>query len=183
MRQHSKHLSVSRSVISGDPNADRSWLPMAYGGSDFFETFDSFGGIAMAATEYAKILAAFSLGENNPLLTPAYVDKMWTLLDKPNMVGMTRGWTSYNGGFNKGHRVPGHSGQIADVNSYVQYSEQSKISVVLFLNGNDPGDDGKLYSPAQDLYINVIQYLDASKKLPTTDLFPSVGMNPLPQPK
>jgi len=70
----------------------------------------------MAAVDYAKILAAFALGERNPLLKPSTVTTMWTVpalyenIAKVLMPGYTNGWDSWTEP--DGLRVVQHGGGI-----------------------------------------------------------------------
>ncbi len=65
-RYHSPDLVLQQSVMS----PDRPWVPREYGDENL-EKMEPSGGLSMAATDFARILAALNVGAGNPLLSSA----------------------------------------------------------------------------------------------------------------
>jgi CubicO group peptidase (beta-lactamase class C family) len=166
VRQHEGELRIAPSAVSGNPKGNRPLVPLPYGGEDY-ALFDSFGGWCMAPVDYAKILAAFALGDRNPLLKKSSVDMMWTvpsLYQKATDVEMphyTNGWDSWtepNGvrGFQHGGGMPG-------VVTRILYRTDG-WGFAVFCNG----------AGTPDIYPELSQLSTAS--WPTHDLFPQFGI-------
>jgi CubicO group peptidase (beta-lactamase class C family) len=166
VRQHDGELRVVPSAVAGNPKGTRPLAPLAYGGEDY-ALFDSFGGWCMATVDYAKILAAFALGDRNPLLNESTVDVMWTVpslyqtatdVELGNYTNGWDSWTERNGirGFQHGGAMPG-------VSTRILYREDGWGFAVFCNGGSTP-----------DIYPELAQ-LSASS-WPTHDLFPEFGI-------
>ncbi|HEX8347875.1 MAG TPA: serine hydrolase [Actinoplanes sp.] len=122
VRQHDTEIRVVPSALSGPAGGTRPLMPLAYGGEDL-NLFDSFGGWAMAPADYAKVLAAFAIGDRNPLLDAATTGTMWTIpalyatatdVELPRYTNGWDSWTEAGGirGFQHGGGMPGVSTRI-----------------------------------------------------------------------
>lgn len=118
VRQHDGTLRVVPSAITGPASGARPLAPMPYGGEDYSH-FDSFGGWCMAPVDYAKLLAAFGIGNRNPLLNRSTVEAMWTVppISPPGTFQYTHGWNSWREpggvrGFEHGGAMPGVATRI-----------------------------------------------------------------------
>lgn len=123
---HGQTSYVRPSVVAPDARL----VPYAYGGISM-ETRDATGAQLMAAADYAKVLAAFDLGEQNPLLRPATVRTMWT---EPPGAGMLRGWLTEK--LSDGQTIIGHEGAFPGATS-TAFRRADGLSFVLFVN-KDP---------------------------------------------
>ncbi len=141
---------------------DNQLVPYAYGGISM-ETRDSTGGNIMAAADYAKVLAAFDLGERNPLLRPATVQIMWT---EPPGAGMLRGW--YTEKLGDGQTIIGHEGDFPGSTS-TAFRRSDGISFVLFVN-KDP------LAPPVTLDEPLSRLADGITSWPGRDLFPDLAI-------
>jgi CubicO group peptidase (beta-lactamase class C family) len=171
VRQHDTHpgwddLRVTASAVSGNPTGNRPLVPLGYGGEDY-AIFDSFGGWCMAPVDYAKILAAFALGDKNPLLNKGSVDMMWTVpsiyqkatdVELPSYTNGWDSWTESNGvrGFQHGGGMPG-------VSTRILYRTDG-WGFAVFCNG----------SGVPDIYWELAQLPAAS--WPSHDLFPQFSI-------
>lgn len=150
-------LRIVPSQVSGNPNGTRPLVPLAYGGEDY-ALFDSFGGWCMAPVDYAKILAAFALGDRNPLLNKNSVDTMWTTSASS---GYTNGWSFWTE--SNGAKVFEHGGAMPGVSTLIRYRTDG-WGYAVFCNG--PG--------TPDIYPELAHLPTAS--WPTHDLFPQFGI-------
>ena len=167
VRHHDDFLRIAQSAANGPSPGPRSLVPIGYGGEDY-GWFDSFGGWCLAAVDYAKVLAAFALGENNPLLRPATVATMWTVpaiyntatgVELPTYTNGWDSWTEPSGirGFQHGGAMPG-------VSSRILYRTDGWGFAVFCNSGKGTPD---LYPPLTNL---------RPEDWPQGDLFPSVGI-------
>ena len=137
------------------------------------------GGWAMAAADYAKILAA--LDEDRELL-PA--DLVTSMLARPSGLGndfpRTRGW-GINGTAEKltGVEVRDHGGVFPGTAAYVAHRSDA-LSIAAFFNLDAPGDftfGGA--NRTHDVHWNVIASSIAENDWPTHDLFPMHDIPPV----
>jgi CubicO group peptidase (beta-lactamase class C family) len=160
-RQHERTLDVRPTVLSGDIFGARPLVPLAYGGEDF-RIFDAFGGWAMAAVDYAKVLASLAEGDDSPVLSQASLDSMW--MPSGFKAGSTYldGWDSFDAG--GGKRALHHGGAMPGVRTGMLYHEDG-WGYALFGNSDDnvPG-----------LYLELLGINAAN--WPTHDLFPQYGI-------
>lgn len=159
VRQHDEALRVGPSMISGTVNGTRPLVPAAYGGGDF-AVAEAFGGWCMAPVDYAKVLAAFALGDKNPLLNKTSVDMMWAVNVK--FPSYTNGWESRTEP--NGVRVFQHGGSLPGVTTRILYRTDG-WGFAMFCNGN---------AGVPDIYPELTQLPIAS--WPTHDLFPQFGI-------
>ena len=93
------------------------------------------GGYIMAAADYVKILAAFDLGAENPLLNPQHRDMMWSARYPSSSTAVKRGWfkTSFltrNSTYVDGYE---HGGSLRGT-ATLMFHRTDGISVALFFN-------------------------------------------------
>ena len=86
VRYHPYATGVSSSVMS----STRPLVPGHYGGFQL-EKMDAHGGWVMAAPDFARVFAAFDLGDRNPLLNKTWMGKMWSSYASSNPDTM-QGW-------------------------------------------------------------------------------------------
>ncbi|MBA2287588.1 MAG: serine hydrolase [Ktedonobacteraceae bacterium] len=141
---------------------DQRLVPYAYGGISM-ETRDATGATLMAAADYAKVLAAFDIGEQNPLLRPATVEIMWT---QPPGAGMLRGW--YIEKLDDGQTIIGHEGTFPGATSSA-FRRIDGLSCVLFVN-KDPQAHPRTLDNA------ISKLADDISSWPSRDLFPELGI-------
>jgi CubicO group peptidase (beta-lactamase class C family) len=168
VRQHDHELRVWPSVLSGDPRLYTQPLaPLAYGAEDY-RVFDSFGGWELAAVDYAKVLAAFHCGADNPLLDAASVQTMWTVpgelaaASEVELPGYTLGWNSE--ALDEGGRIYSHGGAMPGVSAAIWHRTDG-TSVIVFSNGGEGCPD-----------INAAVAWIGAGAWPAHDLFPTVGI-------
>jgi hypothetical protein len=174
VRQHDTagydDLRLGASAVGGPAAGPSELLPLAYGGEDL-NLFDSFGGWSMAPVDYAKVLAAFAIGNANPLLSQATVNMMWTvpsLYATATDVELPRyanGWDSWDEA--GGIRGVQHFGGMPGVSTRILYRTDG-WGFAVFASG--------LGTP--DIYPEVANL--APSAWPTHDLFPSVGIPAFP---
>ena len=163
-------LRLSPSAVSGPSSGTRPLVPLAYGGEDL-ALYDSFGTWSMAPADYVKLLAAFALGNRNPLLDRASVDMMWTVprlyesatdVELPHYTNGWDSWTEANGvrGFQHGGGMPG-------VATRILYRTDG-WGFAVFANGGG----------LPDIYPELAGLPPA--QWPGHDLFPSVGIPVFP---
>jgi CubicO group peptidase (beta-lactamase class C family) len=172
VRQHGGALEVVPSVIGGGVSGSRPLLPLGYGGEDY-AIFDSFGGWAMAAVDYAKFVGAFTIGAGNPLLTAASTTAMWTVpalyasAADVELPAYVRGWNSGNEA--GGVRRFDHGGGMPGVNTLVAVRSDG-WGYAVFCNGDngvpDIAPELRALSPAD---------------WPAHDLFPEFGISAFPR--
>jgi len=163
VRQQDVGLRVEESEITGPTSGRRPLAPLPYGGEDY-ALFDSFGGWCMAPVDYAKLLGAFALGNDNPLLDRATVEAMWTVppisQKEAGFKKPTHGWDTWQ----ESPAVRGfeHSGGMPGVNTRILLRTDG-WGYAIFSNGAVP-----------DIYATVAG-LPASA-WPTHDLFSQFGI-------
>src|SRR5579859_892413 len=155
---HGQTPYVRPSVIT----PDRRLVPYAYGGISM-ETRDATGARLMAAADYAKVLAAFDLGEQNPLLRPEMVQIMWT---EPLGAGMLRGWFTEK--LSDGHIIIGHEGSFPGATA-TAFRREDGLSFVLFVNKDPLAHPRTLDEPLSRL-------ADRVRFWPSRDLFPDLAI-------
>jgi CubicO group peptidase (beta-lactamase class C family) len=163
-------LRIAPSAINGPAAGSAERFPLGYGGEDL-ALFDSFGGWSMAPADYAKVLAAFAIGNANPLLSQATVDMMWTV---PSLYATAtdvelplyaNGWDSWTEA--GGIRGVQHFGGMPGVATRILYRSDG-WGFAVFSSG----------SGTPDIYPEVANL--APSAWPTHDLFPSVGIPTFP---
>lgn len=161
---HPRTLSVSQSVN----DAARPWVPNHYGGWNQLN-MDAHGAWVMAAPDFAKVLGAFDLGFQNPILGKVATDAMWS--QAPGMNTWLHGWfrNSVPDGLGGNLDLREHNGILPGARTYVGRRSDG-ISFVLFTNGESPlgGNQGRALS---DIANGISQW-------PTQDLFGAVGLAP-----
>ncbi|MFO1052464.1 MAG: serine hydrolase [Planctomycetota bacterium] len=162
VRYHPKTPGIRQSVMLPVP----VWVPSQYGGWNQ-RNFDSHGGWIMAAPDYAKVLASFSLGDQNPLLDTTWTNHMWqpTNFTRPDLL---RGWWRANVfGPHGTLALRWHNGGLRGTATLTCLREDG-IGFCLFFNrdhGIGPNEGGALGNIANQVSI-----------WPNHDLFPSVGI-------
>ena len=151
-----------------DP-AGPPWVPGAYG--DFsMNNMDAAGAWVLSATDFAKVLASFDLGNGNPVLPPEAVATMWA---PPRHAKFMRGWfaTRMPGG-NRERIAKWHSGFYPGTSTLVFY-RPDKWSFALFLNRDIPP---QLTGEKQGRELSLLA--DQVANWPSRDLFPEAGLAP-----
>lgn len=164
VRQHDEALRLGPSMVSGTLNGTRPLVPSAYGGGDF-AVAEAFGGWCMASVDYAKVLAAFALGNKNLLLNKTSVDMMWAVNVK--FPDYTNGW--YSKTEPNGVRLFQHGGSLPGVDTHILYNTDG-WGFATFCNYNA----GVYNAGVPDIYPELSQLPTAS--WPTHDLFPQFGI-------
>lgn len=166
VRYHPAAPSVRRSVME----PDRPWVPRPHGSWNQ-ENLDSHGGWIAAAPDLAKVLAAFDLGADNPIMDDTTAATMWTgpLAGFPNTL---RGWFRMSlpddGGANVDAYV--HNGWVPGASCLV-LRRSDGLSFVVLLNGDIPGAlQGNPHGAALNSIANDV------RAWPRADLFPAVGI-------
>lgn len=171
VRHHDPELRVGPSVLAGDPRfGTQAMAPLPYGAEDY-RLYDSSGGWEMAAVDYAKVLAAFHFGTDNPLLNPASVQTMWTVRSelaaaaaagRAETRGYALGWDVAP--LNQSGRIYSHGGGMPGVSAAIWHRTDG-TSVVVFANGGERCPD-----------INAVVQSIGAAAWPAHDLFPTVGI-------
>lgn len=159
-RQHSNDLPVVPSVLSGPVFGDRALLPLAYGGEDY-HLFQAFGGWAMSAVDYVKVLASLARADVSPVLNQASLDRMWTPSGFSASSSYLDGWDSFRDG---GVRVFQHGGSMPGVRTRIVYRADG-WGFALFGNSDDEVPD--VYPTLKGL---------AASSWPTDDQFTAYGI-------
>lgn len=161
---HPRRLSVSQSV--NDPARPR--VPNHYGGWNQ-PNMDAHGAWVMAAPDFAKVLAAFDLGVQNPLLGLDQTNAMWSLA--PGMNTWLHGWfrNSVPDGVGGNLDIREHNGVLPGTRAYVGRRKDG-LSFVVFTNGEQPlgGNQGRALS----------EIANGISIWPTHDLFGAMGIMP-----
>ncbi|HEX6811547.1 MAG TPA: serine hydrolase [Planctomycetota bacterium] len=164
---HPRVLSVAQSVNDGA----RPWVPVQYGGWNH-PNMDSHGAWVMAAPDFAKVLAAFDLGQFNPLLDPNQTAAMWSPAASAPGSTWLKGWFRQTVPNGQGGTVAmrEHNGILPGTRTYIGRRADG-LSFVLFTNGDRwlGGPDGLALS----------NIANGISMWPAHDLFGSVGINPL----
>lgn len=140
----------------------RPWVPQHYGGWNH-ANMDGNGAWVMAAPDFAKVLAAFSFGNFNPLLGPPATQDMWT----PSIPGGSwlKGWFENTQPVSSPIRE--HNGILPGTRTYVGCRADG-VAFVFFTNG-----DEWLGEPTG---VALSGICDAVSVWPAHDLFPTVGI-------
>ena len=164
VRYHGRYPYIAQSVMS----PDQPIVPEPYGGSNE-KLGDSLGDQIMAACDYARMLAAFDMGEDNPLLAPATVKIMWTEPAALAGSNLLRGW--FQGKLSNGLTAIGHNG--GDIGTTTMgFRRPDNISFVVFFN-HDYGESLYLDGTVNMLGNALSNMADTISDWPNNDLFPS----------
>ncbi len=149
---------------------------MAGGYGDFdVGNMDAAGAWLLSAPDYAKVLAAFDLGEGNPILGPQATATMW---GRSGFGEALRGWFALKLPTANGDTAVAkwHNGLFPGTSTLVFYHPQ-KWSFVMFLNRDlSPQPDGP--HEGRDL----ARLAAGIKTWPQADLFPDMGIPSFRQP-
>jgi len=162
---HPKTPGISQSVMS----SGRPWVARQYGGWNQ-ANLAAEGGWIMSAPDYAKVLASFDLGDQNPLMNAASRDRMWESISS-SFANTARGWWRTNV-WSKGKKLlmMHHNGGLPGTSTLAVHRADG-VSFVLFLNK----DAGLWDLPHGKALSNIA---DGVAVWPNHDLFPSVGISP-----
>ncbi len=160
VRYHPRRLRTAQSVV--DPQ--QGWVPLRYGGWNH-ANLDAHGGWVLAAPDYAKVLASFDLGAQNPILGAALTQSMWT--SEPG--GFAKGWFEVDVSAPAGGTMKmfAHTGGLGGSVSFAGRREDG-VSFVFFTNGSD--DCRTISGDALSVVANSIP------AWPAHDLFPQFGL-------
>ncbi|MEZ5967029.1 MAG: serine hydrolase [Planctomycetota bacterium] len=161
VRYHLRYPYLDRSVVVGT----RPWIAPQYGAWNQ-ANLDANGGWVLATCDYAKVLAALSLGDRCPILGGAYIDRMWT----PHPAGSTtlRGWFTTNVVSNGRTRVlRHHNGGLPGTAAHCVLRDDG-FGFCLFLNQDRGLGDAEA--------IALSHIADQVAQWPNHDLFPSVSI-------
>lgn len=162
---HARYPYLQRGRVPGGP----AWVPGAYGDFDL-RNMEAAGAWILAATDYAKVLASFDLGADNPVLTPAAVGTMWAPPKDPRFL---RGWFATilrkreDGGV---ETAKWHNGRFPGTSTLVFY-RPDRWSFALFLNKDI---SPQLSGDTQGRELG--RLADQVEEWPEIDLFPEVGL-------
>ncbi|HQR35754.1 MAG TPA: serine hydrolase [Blastocatellia bacterium] len=163
-------LAFGFSTRSSDPLIS----PWQYGVDDY-EMFDGSGGLSSAVTDLARIMAAFSLREKNPMLSVNSLDALFT--NAANATSALKGddrhgfhgldWavvsdaTNHVYGAAKGGWMPSNQ-------SYIEFTTGG-LGYALSINGNGQDSTGD--------WLAEVRLIAQSHDWGTTNLFPQFGMS------
>lgn len=150
------------------------WVAGGYGDFDV-GNMDAAGAWLLSAPDYAKVLAAFDLGAENPILGPQATATMW---GQSGFGEALRGWFALKLPTGNGDTAVAkwHNGLFPGTSTLVFYHPQ-KWSFVMFLNRDlSPQPDGP--HEGRDL----ARLAAGVKEWPHTDLFPAMGIPSFRQP-
>lgn len=147
-----------------------AWVPGAYGDFDL-RNMDAAGAWILSATDYAKVLASFDLGDANPVLPPEAVRTMWAPPHDPRYL---RGWFATrlrrSGSAADTLTAKWHNGLYPGTSTLVFY-RPDKWSFALFLNRDIPA---QLTGDVQGRELG--RLADKVGSWPEVDLFPEMGI-------
>ncbi len=168
VRYYSRYPYIAQSVMS----PDQPIVPAPYG--SFNEPMgDSYGSQVMTTCDYVRMLAAFDLGEANPLLQPATVAMMWTEPLELKGTNILRGW--FQGTLAHGLTAIGHNGDDVG-NTTMAFRRSDNISFVVFFN-HDFGTSLYIDGTGNMLSNALSDAADTITAWPDSDLFPSVSIS------
>lgn len=162
---HARYPYLQRGRDHGGP----AWVPGAYGDFDL-RNMEAAGAWILSATDYAKVLASFDLGADNPVMPPEAVSTMWAPPKDPRFL---RGWFATrlrkreDGGM---ETAKWHNGQFPGTSTLVFY-RPDRWSFALFLNKDIAP---QLSGDVQGRELGSLA--DAVAEWPAIDLFPEVGL-------
>jgi CubicO group peptidase (beta-lactamase class C family) len=164
-RYHSRPLKTDISKMS----SDLPMIPLGYGETNM-ENADGSGGLSGAATDVARILAALSLFENNPIVDE---NTLTTMLNNASANGGHGfDWVQTMDVAGRVYRgVKG--GALSTSQNAIYFSTGGGLSYVICWNGQTP--TGESWYPIFNSVINAAQ----NHEWGNIDLFPQYGMNPL----
>jgi CubicO group peptidase (beta-lactamase class C family) len=153
-------------------SSDRPIVPWQYGVDDY-EMFDGSGGLSAAVTDLARVVAAFSLRSNNPMLSAASLDALFT--NAATATSTLKGddahgyhgldWAVVSDAAN--HVYVGAKGGWMPSNQSSIIITTGGLSYIIAINGNSQNDT--------DWY-NGVKAAAEAHNWGTTDLFPQFGM-------
>ncbi|HKP96919.1 MAG TPA: serine hydrolase [Fibrobacteria bacterium] len=161
------HTAIPYLQTDPDPGGP-PWVPGGYGDFDL-KNMDAAGAWLLSAPDYAKVLAAFDLGADNPILNPQGVSTMW---GPSGFDGFLRGWFALKVPLAGGDTAVAkwHNGLFPGTSTLVFY-RPDKWSFALFLNRDlSPQPNGQ--REGRDLS----RLADGIREWPETDLFPEMGI-------
>ncbi|MFO1052462.1 MAG: serine hydrolase [Planctomycetota bacterium] len=165
VRYHAKTPYIATSSLT----VSAPWVPGPYG--DWNQrNLDANGGWIMATADYAKVLAAFSLGNSNPLLNTNWTDHMWSTVSA-GYPDLLRGWWETPVSSN----TPGHSLALRHHNGSLPGTatlcavREDGVGFCLFLNRDHWLGGSPNGVELSDLANQVVTW-------PNQDLFPSLGI-------
>jgi CubicO group peptidase (beta-lactamase class C family) len=145
------------------------WVPGGYGDFDL-KNMDAAGAWILSAPDYAKVLAAFDLGDGNPILKPKGVSAMWEPTGTRN--GYLRGWFAQEVHMSQGGTATAkwHNGLFPGTSTLV-FHLPDHFSFVLFLNRDlSPQPKGGKEG------VELSRLAEAVREWPSADLFPEMGI-------
>jgi CubicO group peptidase (beta-lactamase class C family) len=162
VHQHTAVLDVVHNVVANDGSVTRAGYENYHPGHG-----EGCGSFAFSAADVIKVLTSFSCGaNNNPILTPAAVDRMWPPGDKLN--GFLQGGPAPAGY----DRVLWHNGAVSGGHGIFvllrKGAGEAGVSIASFFNKDAPAAP----MPYWDELIGGIA------SWPSHDLFESVGIPP-----
>jgi CubicO group peptidase (beta-lactamase class C family) len=157
---YSANLALGKSVMTND----RPLVPVEYGDENIGKA-EPAGGLSVAVTDFARILAALNVKEKNPMLPPGEIISMLKLASA-SFRG--HGWDGMSEG--PAGVFSGQKGGLLQTSQNVNHYESNGFSFVLCWN--QVGVKGDWYPNFPEL-MSALQSNTASL---TADLFPSYGM-------
>lgn len=154
---------IDRSVYSNS----QPWVPGQYGGWNQ-DNMDSHGAFVAAAPDYVKVLAAFDLGNGNPLMSQREADAMWTVASGYSTVMDGFFLTSVTDAAGRSVRMFQHGGTLPGTAAAIARREDG-YSFAFFTN-SDVQIDAAVVARALNNVTNSVT------TWPNHDLFPSLGL-------
>jgi hypothetical protein len=166
---HPNTPGVRKSVMS----TAQPIVPVQWGGWNQ-GNLDANGGWIMAPADYAKVLAAFDLGSQNPLLNQTWTSHMFAAPAPAIDPSLRRGWFSFTlkDASNVSHVAYQHNGGLPGT-STLGFRRDDGLSFVLFLNKDIAGG---LHGAIQGVQLNALANAVPAANWPNHDLFPTLGI-------
>jgi CubicO group peptidase (beta-lactamase class C family) len=170
-KYHAETLALDRSVMSDD----QPLVPVQYGHFSLY-AMPASGGLAVAAVDFARVLAALNLRTGNPVLAPESID---------TMLNDFIGWDAWYEGTPAGRfrRVKG--GLLDGLQSVANFSQGNEYSYVLYWAKDglpDPNRNDRPPDPSRYWYPDfppLVQAIRSNVNPSERDRFPDFGMTSL----
>jgi CubicO group peptidase (beta-lactamase class C family) len=107
------------------------WVLDGYGNVNY-PVGDGVGGLAMAASDFARFLSCFTDEQDNPLMTASQQHTMWRIDEPGFKAGMNGGWYTYERGTTLVHS---HGGTAAGGHASA-ITRSDGFSLAVWFNGN-----------------------------------------------
>jgi hypothetical protein len=175
-RYHPRPLTTATSLAE----ASRPMVTLGYGDTNM-ENCDGCGGLSAAATDVARLIAAFSVRQNNPMLKEDTITTMFANSAASTAANTSGAWGFH--GFDSAYATDaekglyyGWKGGSLNTSQNGIYVERDGWGFVICWNGATPTGDA--WYPK----LNAAMTAAANHDWGATDLFPEYGMPSFPKP-